>query len=169
MLGNVPEVELFFSMSTTTITRRHSLRIPAQPPPTPIPPSLRESPYLNATLFNHDLSLPRLPSDEDERWLQDTVPLAQEGTTNAKASGVDRKGSIVRRSWPVDPRSRNTTFSESSPTTDESDRAVIPPPPLSPPIVHWRAFPTTRPDHLTQTRSESNITSVNTRNETSTR
>jgi hypothetical protein len=166
MLGNVPDVELFFSMSTTTITRRHSLRIPAQPPPTPIPPSLRESPYLNATLFNHDLSLPRLPSDEDERWLQDTVPLTQGGTTNAKGSGVDRKGSIVRRSWPVDPRSRDTT---PSPTTDGSDRAVIPPPPLSPPIVHWRAFPTTRPDHLKQTRSESNITSVNTRNETSTR
>jgi len=166
MLGNVLEVELF-PMSTTTITRRHSLRIPAQPPPTPIPPSLRESPYLNATLFNHDLSLPRSPSDEDEQWLQDTVPLTQGGTTNAKGSGVDRKGSIVRRSWPVDPRSRDTTFSP-SPTTDRSDRAVIPPP-LSPPIVHWRAFPTTRPDHLTQTRSESNITSVNTRNETSTR
>ena len=165
MLGNVPEVELF-SMSTTTITRRHSLRIPAQPPPTPIPPSLRESPYLNATLFNHDLSLPRSPSDEDERWLQDTVPLTQGGTTNAKGSGVDRKGSIVRRSWPVDPRSRDTT---SSPTTDGSDRAVIPPPPLSPPIVHWRAFPSTRPDNLTQTHSESNITSINTRNETSTR
>ena len=166
MLGNVPEAELF-SMSTTTITRRHSLRIPAQPPPTPIPPSLRESPYLNANLFNHDLLLPRSPSDEDEQWLQDTVPLAQGRTTNAKGSGVDRKGSIVRRSWPVDPRSRDTT--SPSPTTDRSDRAVIPPPPQSPPIVHWRAFPTTRPDHLTQTRSESNITSVNTRNETSTR
>ena len=153
-------------MSTTTITRRHSLRIPAQPPPTPIPPSLRESPYLNATLFNHDLSLPRSPSDEDERWLQDTVPLTQGGSTNAKVC-VDRKGSIVRRSWTVDPRSRETT---SSPITDRSDRAVIPPPPpLSPPIVHRRAFPATRPDHLTQTRSESNITSINTRNETSTR
>ena len=167
MLGNVSEVELF-SMSTTTITRRHSLRIPAQPPPTPIPPSLRESPYLHATVFSHDLSLPRSPSDEDEQWLQDTVPLAHGGTTNAKASGVDRKGSIVRRSWPVDARSLNTTSSP-SPATDRSDRAVIPPPPLSPPIVHWRAFPTTRPDHLTQIRSESNITSVNTRNETSTR
>ena len=158
-------------MSTTTITRRHSLRIPTQPPPTPIPPSLRESPYLNATLFNHDLSLPRSPSDEDERWLQDTVPLTQGGTTTAKGSGVDRKGSIVRRSWPADPRSRRDTTSSSSPTTttDRSDRAVIPPPPLSPPIVHWRAFPTTRPDHLTRTRSESNITSANTRNEASSR
>ena len=157
-------------MSTTTITRRHSLRIPAQPPPTPpIPPSLRESPYLNATLFNHDLSLPRSPSDEDERWLQDTIPLSQGGSTNAKGSGIDRKGSIVRRSWPVDPRSRDTTSSPTTDRSESSDSAVIPPPPLSPPIVHWRAFPTTRPDHLTQTRSESNITSINTRNETSTR
>ena len=167
MLGNVPEVELF-SMSTTTISRRHSLRIPAQPPPTPIPPSLRESPYLNATLFNHDLSLPRSPSDEDEQWLQDTVPVAQGGTTSAKGSGVDRKGSIVRRSWPVEPRSRDITSSP-SPITDRSDHGVIPTPPQSPPIVHWRAFPTTRPYHLTQTRSESHITSVNTRNESSTR
>ena len=149
-------------MSTTTITRRHSLRIPAQPPPTPIPPSLRESPYLHATLFNYDLS-PRSPSDEDEQWLQDTVPLTQ-GGTNAKGSGLDRKGSIVRRSWPAGSR-RNTI---SSPTTNKSDSAVIPPPPLSPPIVHWRAFPTGRPDHLTQTRSESNITYINTQNKPST-
>ena len=154
-------------MSTTTITRRHSLRIPAQPPPTPIPPSLRESPYLNATLFNHDVSLRRPPSDEDERWLQDTVPLTQEGTTSAKGSGIDRKGSIVRRSWPLGRRSRGTTPPESPPTTDESDCGVIPPPPLSPPIVHWRASPTTRPDHLTQSRSESNINRCNTQNETS--
>jgi hypothetical protein len=161
MLGNVPASSSPPpQMSTTTITRRHSLRIPAQPPPTPIPPSLRESPYLNATLFNCDLS-PRSPSDEDERWLQDTVPLTQ-GGTDAKGSGVDRKGSIVRRSWPAGSR-RHTT---SSPTPDNPDSsAVIPPPPLSPPIVHWRAFPTSRPNHLTQTRSESNI---NTRNETST-
>lgn len=156
-------------MSTITIPRRHSLCIPAQPPPIPIPPSLRESPYLNATLFKYDLSLPRSPSDEDERWLQDTVPLTQGGAANVKGSGVDRKGSILRRSWPVGPRRDTTSFPTTS--TDESDSSVMPSAPLSPPIVHGRAFPTSRPDHpgLTQTRSESNITSIySTRNETST-
>lgn len=137
-------------MSTTTttttttnaiISRRSSLRIPAQPPPIPIPPSLHESPYLNASLFKYDLSLPRSPSDEDERWLQDTVPLTQ----GAKGT-VDRRGSIMRRG-------RDTT---PSPITDKSG-VVIPSTPLSPPIVHWRASPTTRPDHLDQTRSEPNI------------
>jgi len=127
--------------TTTTIPRRHSLRIPAQPPPIPIPPSLRESPYLNASLFKYDLSLPRSPSDEDERWLQDTVPLTQ-GGTNTKGT-VDRRGSIVRRSWPSSP-----------------DGAGIPPPPLSPPIIHRRATPTTRLDRVVQTRSESQLTSA---------
>jgi len=130
------------SMSTITIPRRHSLCIPAQPPPIPIPPSLRESPYLNATLFKYDLSLPRSPSDEDERWLQDTVPLTQGRTVAKGAVDLNRRGSIVRRSCQP---GRDT------PTTD---RSVISPPPQSPPIVHWRASPTTRPDHLAQTRSE---------------
>lgn len=131
-------------MSTTTITRRNSLRIPAQPPPIPVPPSLRQSPYLNAALFKYDLYS---PNDEDERWLQDTVPLTQGGRVNTKGS-VDRRAKIVS-SQPVD-SGRDTTL----PLT--ADGAVIPPPPLSPPIIHWRA---TRPDYLVQSHSEPNITS----------
>jgi len=146
------------SMSTTTIPRRHSLRIPAQPPPIPIPPSLRESPYLNATLFKHALSLPRSPSDEDERWLQDTVPLTQGGTIS-KGTSVDlnRRGSIVRRSRQP---SRHTTPSPTSTNRSEGTVTLPPPPSPSPPIVHWRASPITRSNFLAQTCSEPNFASA---------
>lgn len=151
-----------FSMPTTTIPRRHSLRIPAQPPPIPIPPSLRESPYLNATLFKYDLSLPRSPSDEDERWLQDTVPLAQGGTiTKGTSVDLNRRGSIVRRSRQP---GRHTTPSPTTNSRSSEGAVTLPPPPSpSPPIVHWRASTVTRSNNfLSQTRSEPNVTSSST-------
>lgn len=63
--------------SNCSLGRRKSLCLPSQPPPTPIPPSLLKSPYLNSprSIFQRKLSTPRLPSEEDEHWLQDTVPM----------------------------------------------------------------------------------------------
>ncbi|KIK59654.1 hypothetical protein GYMLUDRAFT_650206 [Collybiopsis luxurians FD-317 M1] len=44
----------------------------------PVPPSLLQSPYLNSPLspFQRSASLPCTPSQEDEQWLRDTIPLA---------------------------------------------------------------------------------------------
>ncbi|KAF8969798.1 hypothetical protein BDZ97DRAFT_1914929 [Flammula alnicola] len=85
--------------------RRNSLRLPSQPPPIPVPPSLRQSPYLNAPIFKREISTPRLPSDADERWLQDTVPVKPAGTRSAgdelehssAQKHIDRRRSVPPR------------------------------------------------------------------------
>ncbi|KAF9562171.1 hypothetical protein CPC08DRAFT_722374 [Agrocybe pediades] len=84
--------------------RRQSLRLPPQPPPTPMPPSLKQSPYLNAPIFKRDLPTPSLPSEEDEKWLQDTIPIsssssasALEGGRNSAKMHVDRRGSVAKQ------------------------------------------------------------------------
>ncbi|KAG5645013.1 hypothetical protein DXG03_007290 [Asterophora parasitica] len=58
-------------------SRRKSLQLPPQPLDIPIPPSLLQSPYLNSeSIFQRTLSAPHKPTEEDEQWLQDTVPLS---------------------------------------------------------------------------------------------
>ncbi|KAK7043680.1 hypothetical protein VNI00_008291 [Paramarasmius palmivorus] len=44
----------------------------------PVPPSLLHSPLLTSphSIFQRPLSLPSTPTEEDETWLRDTVPLA---------------------------------------------------------------------------------------------
>jgi len=62
--------------------RTKSLRIPHNLVDPPIPPSLLAKPsYLTSprSIFRRTLSSPRLPSQEDEEWLRDTVPLSWEG------------------------------------------------------------------------------------------
>ncbi|PPQ89117.1 hypothetical protein CVT25_006489 [Psilocybe cyanescens] len=82
-----------------TMPRRNSLRLPHQPPSTPIPPSLRQSPYLNAPIFKREISSPMFPTEEDEKWLQDTVPIASTSSDPARSPGSaksysDRRGSV---------------------------------------------------------------------------
>jgi len=84
--------------------RRQSLRLPPQPPQTPIPPSLRQSPYLNAPIFKRDIPTPNLPSEEDEKWLQDTIPISSSSSTSVLEGGsgsakvhADRRGSVVKQ------------------------------------------------------------------------
>jgi len=58
--------------------RSHSLRLPSKPVDIPVPPSLAQSPYLTSphSIFRRALSNPPVPSQEDEDWLRDTVPLS---------------------------------------------------------------------------------------------
>lgn len=81
--------------TTKSMNRRNSLRLPPQPPPAPVPPSLIKSPYLNAPVFSSNLTSPRLPSEQDERWLQDTVPISASKSTDAASGAADRRGSVV--------------------------------------------------------------------------
>ena len=67
------------------------LRLPSQPLHIPIPPSLLQSPHLSSpqSIFRRAVSAPRLPSEEDEEWLRDTVPLSLEirnGEKNTSAN-----------------------------------------------------------------------------------
>lgn len=103
-----------------SLKRRSSLRFPAQPPPIPIPPSLIESPYLKAPRFRQESSAPCVPTEEDERWLQDTVPIQSQPSE----SQLSR-----RKTVPASAQSRNPSR----------------PAPSSPPITLWRQPPPTNP------------------------
>ncbi|KAF8201505.1 hypothetical protein BJ912DRAFT_503710 [Pholiota molesta] len=117
------------SLDATMTTRRHSLVLPPQPKQAPIPPSLVQSPYLNAPLFTNDLNPPRLPTDAAERWLQDTVPISADS-----AMAQDRRGSIMHKqpsSSPHTPSVRHPSYPASGPITPVADAAA---PPHTPPM-----------------------------------
>jgi len=85
--------------SSGKINRRNSLRLSIQTSSIPIPPSLRQSPYLDSPIFN-EANSPRLPTEAEERWLQDTVPVDLPSPT-ATAHVRERSGSIKQRRRPV--------------------------------------------------------------------
>ncbi|KAF8638520.1 hypothetical protein AX16_010502 [Volvariella volvacea WC 439] len=80
------------SNGKSRLSRKRSLCLPNpnQSLHVPIPPSLLQSPYLNSpqSIFQRTVSAPRLPSEEDEEWLQDTVPISGQ----IRAGSYDRDG-----------------------------------------------------------------------------
>ncbi|TFK42906.1 hypothetical protein BDQ12DRAFT_298658 [Crucibulum laeve] len=159
-----------------SLKRRKSLRLPSQPPPIPIPPSLLQSPYLNSpqSIFKRDLSAPRMPSQEDEQWLQDTIPMPSHGTEVEPDRSQERKDAAPQVTrWSVGSGARATEEAAKCEGTYPPTRGRCPKPkprssfhataPPSPPLIHWRQMPSrfaSRPQWLTegQTRSEPDIT-----------
>ncbi|TFL06888.1 hypothetical protein BDV98DRAFT_556856 [Pterulicium gracile] len=77
-LRGIPSHTRAMSAEDTT-TRRHSFRLTAAPLESlPVPPRLHQSPYLYSpeSIFQRTSSIHKQPSEEDEQWLGDTVPLA---------------------------------------------------------------------------------------------
>jgi hypothetical protein len=97
-----------FQSSTSNTSRRKSLTLLTVTPNIPIPPSLRQSPYLTSPIFSQALPSPTPPSEEDEKWLQDTIPiasqerqpvvLATEGGCQFVEGSLQRRGSIIQLS-----------------------------------------------------------------------
>lgn len=115
------------------LSRNRSLRLPSQPAHIPIPPTLLQSPYLNSpqSIFQRAVSTPRLPTEEDEQWLQDTIPLHQA----AAAADGETKG-------------RASTAHGPPPRAREPSRPIVQPrpsihvsAPASPPLVHHARQP----------------------------
>lgn len=82
--------------------RRRSLKLLTSTPDVPVPPSLQQSPYLKSPVFSQVLSSPTLPSEEDELWLQDTIPISKSVIINPTMVATEggstspaRRGSIV--------------------------------------------------------------------------
>ncbi|KIY65031.1 hypothetical protein CYLTODRAFT_76539 [Cylindrobasidium torrendii FP15055 ss-10] len=82
-------------LSRAPSTSRSGMSIPI---PTPIPPSLRASPLLHSphSIFKRTTSFSQTPSDEDERWLQDTVPQSAETAENEKSAEHSSRGAPPR-------------------------------------------------------------------------
>ncbi|KAK7466902.1 hypothetical protein VKT23_003966 [Stygiomarasmius scandens] len=73
------------------VGRQSSLKLTKANVHIPIPPSLLQSPHLNPeSIFQKVASAPSTPSEADERWLQDTVPL----TWTKNTDGDDPSGSL---------------------------------------------------------------------------
>lgn len=87
-----------------TVPQRNSLRLLTTTPYIPVPPSLQKSPHLTS-IFNHGVASPTLPSEEDEKWLQDTIPLPSREHIQEASSSVgqsSKSGRIVRRGSETD-------------------------------------------------------------------
>jgi hypothetical protein len=132
---------------------RRSTSFP-KPRAIPIPPSLIQSPYLNSpqSIFRRSSSAPRLPSEEDDEWLRDTVPLR--GRVDRAGSGyplLPRMAVVVNE---VPFRGRSSQFRILS-------LSSVPP---SSPLVGWQHNPPPTKSWLEQkqvkSRSESNISGM---------
>ena len=71
--------------------RTSSLKLTTRPAHVPIPPSLLTSPYLTSpeSIFQREIATPYLPSEADEQWLQDTVPLDAPEPVTGTISGLE--------------------------------------------------------------------------------
>ena len=78
---------------TMRMLRQKSLKLLTVTPNSPIPPSLWDSPYLTSSIFSQTLSSPSLPSDEDEKWLQDTIPTVSAPLRSLATEGDSPSGS----------------------------------------------------------------------------
>lgn len=79
--------------------RPSSLRITTRPVQVPIPPSLLTSPYLTSpeSIFQREIATPCLPSEADEQWLQDTVPLDAVETCMINVSEARKEEKCISR------------------------------------------------------------------------
>ncbi|KAE9406456.1 hypothetical protein BT96DRAFT_253661 [Gymnopus androsaceus JB14] len=101
----------------------------------PIPPSLLQSPHLNSpwSPFQRTDSVPSTPSEEDEQWLGDTVPLS------ASSSRVVRSESTKENSRsPRSPRSPRSNVVEGGAIMASKSIMMRPEAPPSPPLVRKR-------------------------------
>lgn len=106
-------------------------RLPSQPIHIPIPPSLVESPHLYSpqSIFRRASSTPALPSQEDEEWLRDTIPLGTEEGQKEPTPSSSRSplvSSVTEGEKVTQSRGRSS---------DPRIRSNVPP---SPPLVRWR-------------------------------
>ncbi|KAG1877601.1 hypothetical protein DFJ58DRAFT_751938 [Suillus subalutaceus] len=64
----------------TRKARSASLHLPRRCDPTPVPPSLTNSPHLSSpySVFRRKPAILKTPSQEDDEWLRDMVPMDKE-------------------------------------------------------------------------------------------
>lgn len=93
--------------SSGSKARRNSLRLSLQQtPPVPIPPpSLLQSPYLTGSKVHKEpATTSHIPSEEEDFWLQDQVPLSAVGRRRTlPAQPRDSMSSVRQQSPPLTP------------------------------------------------------------------
>jgi len=110
--------------------RAGSLQLTSRPVYIPIPPSLIQSPYLLSpqSVFRRVNSTSQIPSQEDEEWLRDTVPLELERRDgNGDRAGLFPNALTCTNDEEIS-RERARNFKLNLPQLNAP----------SPPLVHWR-------------------------------
>jgi hypothetical protein len=137
--------------------RPKSLRLSSRPVNVPVPPSLAKSPHLHSpqSIFRRAISVPRLPSEEDEVWLRDTVPLSKE--TGGEIKDSSESGKSTEEELKQTRESQEATRGRSGELRVLSHSTTPPP---SPPLVRWPSVPSSRENWLDRTmmaRSDTHV------------
>lgn len=107
--------------------RSVSLHLPKRCDHTPVPPSLTNSPHLSSpySVFRRKPAIPKTPSQEDDEWLRDMVPMNREqGASDENLLSASPPATSIQKQWEA--------FQESSPSSSGSslqDRATLSPRP----------------------------------------
>jgi len=119
-------------------SRPKSLRLSSKPVNVPVPPSLAKSPHLHSpqSIFRRAISVPRLPSEEDEVWLRDTVPLAKE--TKGEAKNGAESGKPSQSQTPKNNGGEEVVRGRSEDLRVLAHSTLAPP---SPPLARWSSIP----------------------------
>ncbi|KAG6813600.1 hypothetical protein H0H92_009217 [Tricholoma furcatifolium] len=122
--------------------RRKSLQLPHRPMDVPIPPSLLESPYLGPkSIFQRTPSAPHdRPTEEDERWLQDTVPLSPDAKRKGHLSTSSSVSSDEEAPQPVSPTDHDHTPLSPPSVQRRHSRLYMPPRVHSAPCIAKQEF-----------------------------
>jgi hypothetical protein len=121
-------------------SRPKSLRLSSRPVNVPVPPSLAKSPHLHSpqSIFRRAISVPRLPSEEDEVWLRDTVPLAKETKGEAKNGAESGNLSLSQTLPPKSNGGEEVVRGRSEDLRVLAHSTLAPP---SPPLARWSSIP----------------------------
>lgn len=116
--------------------RTSSLKLTTRPTTVPIPPSLLASPYLTSpeSIFQREIATPYLPSEADERWLQDTVPLDAAEPVTGTISGWEENRQFLRRRRSSPHLNSRDWESEHDDRWDRSSQSQLTSPELSPSV-----------------------------------
>lgn len=142
-------------ISMPDASRPKSLRLSSRPVNVPVPPSLAKSPHLHSpqSIFRRAISVPRLPSEEDEVWLRDTVPLANQMGEEPR-NGVGAGKPSLSEGSSHSTSTNGVQVEEVMRGRSEELRvlahsmALTPP---SPPLVRWSSIPSSKKNWIDRT------------------
>ncbi|KAG2146926.1 uncharacterized protein EDB93DRAFT_457114 [Suillus bovinus] len=125
--------------------RSVSLHLPKQSNPTPVPPSLTNSPHLSSpySMFRQKPPLLKTPSQEDDEWLRDMVPMnSEQNTFDENLLSVSQPVTPVQKQWETSQEGSPSSSGSSSrgratlfPTRPNMHRSWSSPSTSSPSIV----------------------------------
>lgn len=127
--------------------RSASLHLPKRCDSTPVPPSLTNSPHLSSpySVFRRKPSFLKTPSQEDDEWLRDMVPMNREqGAFDENSSSASPPSTSIQKQWDeLSPSSSGSSFQGRATLSPRPNmhRSWSSPTPSNPSIVNVQSSP----------------------------